>query len=153
MNESPAPEVIDRFEGKYRFLSNFYQHKFTSLTGERWQSGEHAFQAAKLTPGLSRRLYLQIKQAASPGQAKRLGRQVPLRPDWEEIKVNIMRNILRAKFRDPELREMLLATGDAALVEGNYWYDTFWGVCNGRGQNWLGRLLMEVREEAREQDG
>ena len=68
-----------------------------------------------------------------------------LRPDWEEVKVQVMRELLYAKFSEEPLRGMLKATGDQHLEEGNNWGDTFWGVCRGRGENWLGKLLMEVR--------
>lgn len=86
------------------------------------------------------------------GEAKKLGRTVVLRPDWNEVKVSIMRNVLALKFRqNPDLREKLLATGEAELIEGNHWKDTFWGVCNGVGENWLGKLLMELREELKKE--
>jgi len=62
-----------------------------------------------------------------------------------------MLDLVRKKFENPLLRAMLLATEDAVLVEGNTWNDTFWGVCRGRGENWLGRILMQVREECRQQ--
>lgn len=93
-----------------------------------------------------------IREAATPGQAKKLGQGVSLRPDWESVKVDLMRTFVRKKFENPFLRPLLLATGDAELVEGNTWNDTFWGVCRGRGQNWLGRILMEVRDEIRKEE-
>ena len=84
----------------------------------------------------------------SGGQAKRLGKRVELRPDWEDVKIDIMRQVLKSKFtQNPELKAKLIATGDAELIEGNNWNDRFWGVCNGKGQNHLGRLLMELRAE------
>ena len=85
--------------------------------------------------------------AQTPGQAKRLGRKCLLRKDWEEAKDHAMLSVLRAKFANPELKEKLIATGDVELVEGNHWNDTYWGVCNGIGKNMLGKLLMQVREE------
>lgn len=137
--------VIDHFSGDYKFLSNFYYHRLR-FDGEVYQTAEHAFQAAK---PINRSMHIRIKQASSPGSAKHLGRQCTLRPDWDLVKVNIMKRILRAKFSDKELGEKLLATGDAELIEGNYWHDKFWGKCNGQGANNLGRLLMEIREELR----
>lgn len=80
--------------------------------------------------------------------AKRLGKTVTMRDDWDEIKVDIMREIVQAKFDQHEhLREMLLATEDAILEEGNHWGDTFWGVCRGKGLNMLGKILMDLREQ------
>lgn len=135
--------VINRFDDDYAFLSNF--HLCTIVhDGHACKSSEHAFQAAKtLNKGEQR----QIRFASSPGKAKRMGKEVTLRPDWESAKINIMLDILRIKFAIPELRDKLLATGDATLIEGNTWGDQFWGVCRGKGQNWLGKLLMQVRSE------
>lgn len=131
--------MIEQFSGEHAFLSNFY----------RLESGltlEHYFQAAKTTVEEE---YSWIMSSDGPGTAKRRGRRVTLRPDWEEIKVDVMRNLLREKFSQEDLRIMLLSTGDEELVEGNYWGDRFWGVCNGSGKNWLGKLLMEIRSEIR----
>lgn len=84
----------------------------------------------------------------SPSEAKRKGRRVSLRLDWESVKDNVMRIVLRCKFtQNPELADMLVATGDAELVEGNTWNDRYWGVCDGQGKNKLGQLLMELRTE------
>ena len=83
----------------------------------------------------------------NPSEAKRTGRKVKLRPDWEDVKINEMRNIVRAKFsQNPELAEKLIQTGDAHLEEGNTWGDRTWGTVNGSGQNLLGKILMEIRE-------
>ncbi len=90
-----------------------------------------------------------IAQAPSPSKAKRLGRGVSLRPNWENIKLQVMKDIVRAKFtQNTDLRIMLVqGTGDAELIESNDWGDEFWGVCDGKGENHLGKILMEVREE------
>ena len=83
-----------------------------------------------------------------PSTAKREGRRVTLRPDWEEVKYQVMYEICCAKFtQNRELREILLATGDEYLEEGNTWGDRIWGTVNGQGNNWLGKILMQVREE------
>ena len=82
-----------------------------------------------------------------PGKAKRLGRKVTLRPDWEQIKTYTMLLLLRIKFSDENLATKLLETGEQKLIEGNSWGDCFWGVCDGVGENHLGKLLMQVREE------
>ena len=93
----------------------------------------------------------EVFAVCSPAEAKRFGRRVRLRLDWEQVKLDIMRQLVADKFaRSDELRRRLLATGDAELVEGNAWNDTFWGVCRGRGQNHLGRILMEVRDGLRD---
>jgi ribA/ribD-fused uncharacterized protein len=111
-----------------------------------FRSVEHAYQAAR-TPVLAERL--KIQHVAAPGIAKRMGRRVTPRLDWAEVKVGIMRDLLHQKFTQVTLHNLLLSTGDAELVEGNTWDDTFWGVCNGVGQNHLGKLIMEIRAEAR----
>ena len=82
---------------------------------------------------------------------KKMGRSVSLRPDWEDIKDDVMLEGLYRKFTNDELAEWLLDTGDEELVEGNWWGDRYWGVCNGIGQNKLGKLLMKVREELAEE--
>jgi hypothetical protein len=89
----------------------------------------------------------------SPGDAKRLGRKVFLRPDWEQVKRQVMADIVEAKFTQKEdLREKLLATGDAYLEEGNDWGDRIWGTVNGQGANMLGIILMETRKKLREKE-
>ena len=115
--------------------------------GQRYPSAEHAFQAVK-SLDLDDRIAMSV--CRSPEEAKKAGRVVNLRPDWEDVKVGYMHNILRAKFEDPELAQQLRDTGDAQLIEGNSWGDTFWGMCNGEGQNTLGTLLMLVRKEISE---
>lgn len=135
--------MIDRFNDKYFFLSNFSPSPFR-IDYVLFPTMEHYFQANKAD---NQNDYLHIAYAPTPGEAKRLGRKIQLRPDWEKIKDNVMLTGLRKKFADPELRNLLLATGDEELIEGNYWGDTYWGVCNGVGQNKLGKLLMQVREE------
>lgn len=135
--------MIDRFNGEYAFLSNYSASPFR-INYVLFPTMEHYFQANKAD---NQNDYLHIAYAPTPGEAKRLGRKIQLRPDWEEIKDNVMLTGLRKKFADPELRNLLLATGDEELIEGNYWGDTYWGVCNGVGQNKLGKLLMQVREE------
>lgn len=136
--------VILRFDNEYDFLSNFYPAKVV-LDGETYFSTEHAYQAAKTLDAHARKV---IRDACSPGQAKRLGKHVALRPGWEGVKLQVMLDLLRQKFAPGSvLAERLLGTGNAKLVEGNWWGDLYWGVCNGRGANWLGKLLMQVREE------
>lgn len=135
--------MIDRFDGEYRFLSNFYPANVT-FEDMSFPSVEHAYVAAKT---LDRNERVRICYLTT-GAAKRYGRTLKLRPDWEDIKIEVMGNLVLQKFtRHPHLKKMLLATGDQELVEGNHWGDTFWGVCKGKGQNVLGRILMLVRAE------
>lgn len=141
-----GPDVVfDSFRGNLGFLSNFHEATIY-VDGERYRSVEHAYQAYKTTDPWSRKL---IREARTPGEAKKLGKSVLLRGDWDEVKIDLMRSFVRKKFENPFLRPLLLATDRATLVEGNTWNDTFWGVCRGVGQNWLGKILMEVREEIR----
>ena len=140
-----TPQRIDRFRGAFAFLSNFHRAPFT-WCGHTWPTSEAAFQAGKTRDEPMRE---RIRTAASPAEAKRLGRRVDLRLDWERIKDDVMHSVLKAKFAVPELRDALLATGDAELVEGNSWGDVYWGVCAGRGRNQLGRTLMRVRDDIR----
>ena len=137
--------AITRFRDEYFFLSNFYPHELY-FHGMTFHNSEAAFQAMK-TQDIAEQLQFTL---LTPQEAKRLGRRINLRPDWEQVKDGIMKAVLRAKFSDLELRNRLLATGDVELVEGNTHGDTYWGVCNGVGRNRLGRLLMELREEYRE---
>lgn len=141
-------EQISSFRDHYWFLSNFYMEKL-QFDGIVYPSAEHAYQAQKTLEDSWR---TKIANLESASRAKQLGRMVPLRPDWEEHKTDIMRNILRAKFdKHTYLATLLLQTGEAELIEGNYWGDDFWGMVNAggnlHGKNWLGKLLMEVRSE------
>lgn len=132
---------IDDFRGKYFFLSNFYSC-MVEYEGKRYQSAEAAFQAAKTLDEHERSLFTEL----SPSQAKQRGRRIPLRDDWEDIKVQVMRDVCFAKFSQNEsLKQRLLDTGDAMLEEGNNWGDTFWGIVAGYGENQLGKVLMGVR--------
>lgn len=139
--------MIDKFRGKYWFLSNFYE---SSIEDENitYPTVEHYFQAQKT---LNREEKLKIAKATKPAKAKKIGRQVNLRKDWEDIKLQVMEKALRLKFQNPDLRKKLIATGDKELIEGNQWGDRYWGVCNGSGKNKLGKLLMKIRKELQEE--
>lgn len=136
-------DVIDYFgtgkdAGEFSFLSNFYEH-------DGW-TVEHHYQAAKTDdPQWVKR----ILRASTPAAAKKLGRKAPIRLGWDDERITVMRTLLRLKFIDPKMRVLLHSTGDAELIEGNWWGDTFWGVCKGVGENNLGKLLMEMREVLR----
>ena len=134
------------FDGDYRFLSNFYP-SIVEYDGSYYPTVEHAYQAAKTLNPAQRR---EIQIAVSPAKAKMLGRHVHIRHDWDEIKVRVMEQLLRKKFNGyHDLSRSLYETGDKYLEETNSWGDTFWGVCNGKGQNVLGNLLMKIRSDVR----
>ena len=138
---------IKSFCDEYEFLSNFYETpvKYKYLYG----SVEAAYQAQKC----ANRADVSKFTKYTAGKSKRMGRKVELRADWEDVKVSVMRDVVFAKFfQHRELAERLLDTGDATLIEGNDWHDTFWGVdaATGEGQNNLGKILMEVRAELRD---
>lgn len=135
--------TIDSFRGAYNFLSSFY---FTDVTynGYTYKSAEYAFQAAKTTNQADHDYIVN----ATPKQLKSRAREIKSRwrPDWHSVKATIMAEIVYYKFdQNPDLRARLKATGDAILIEGNWWNDTYWGVCRGVGRNMLGKILMIVR--------
>lgn len=136
-------ERIANFKGVNNFLSNFY-YSPVYYNGIRFSTVEHAFQAAKSTDLKTQKLFAIIP---TPQEAKQFGKTIPLREDWETVKVSIMKDLLKQKFSKSPLRKMLIQTNDSELVNGNTWGDTYWGVTNGEGQNILGNLLMEVRSE------
>lgn len=142
----PHDGVIDSFFGPYRFLSNF-EPCTVEHDGMTYTCSEAAYQAAKTTD-----VSLRIAFTTMNGsKAKFSGQTLTLRPDWNEVKVNAMYEIVKDKFsRNPELKMKLLQTGNLQLIEGNYWGDKFWGVCNGEGENHLGKILMRVRKELSE---
>jgi ribA/ribD-fused uncharacterized protein len=138
--------MIDSFQGDYFFLSNFYEHPF-DYGGVFWPTAEHSFQAMKVPsedPEWEDYIWLFL-EAQTPTIAKKLGRSVPLRSDWEGVKETVMKDILLSKFADEDLKRLLVSTGDQKLVEGNTWGDKYWGQVDGVGENRLGELLMEVR--------
>ena len=138
--------MIDRFSGEYRFLSNFYYHDGWCI--------EVPFQAIKATTAEDQDY---VQEVNNPREAKKRGRQIKLRADWEVVKEPAMLELLRLKFKIPEMRRMLLDTGHQELIEGNWWHDNEWGDCSCgkcrliRGKNKLGRLLMQVRNELAEE--
>jgi len=135
--------AITSFDGENEFLSNFFESS-VEYEGLTFKTNEHAFQAAKVL-NIRTRIEFQI---LTPGQAKRKGRKVLLRSDWENVKDSIMENLVRIKFTTNEdLKRKLLNTDEEELIEGNNWHDTYWGICNGKGKNKLGKILMKVREE------
>ena len=112
--------------------------------GLTFLNNEAAFQAQKCPERANEFCRL------NPSDAKRLGRKVRLRSDWETVKDKVMYDVCHAKFsQNAELRKQLLKTGDVELIEGNAWGDRVWGVCGGVGENRLGRILMRIRDEMR----
>lgn len=137
--------MISEFKGDYRFLSNFYP-AVVVMDGQEYPTVEHAYQAAKTFAANWRS---KIRSAQSAGDAKKLGKQIPRElfiSNWDDLRLEVMSDLLVQKFYPPILRADLLATGDVELMEGNRWGDKFWGVCNGEGKNKLGQLLMVVRQ-------
>lgn len=165
---------IDQFAYENHWASNFHVETVV-MEGVAYASVEHAYQAAKTIDIEKRWIFtLDVNPRLTPGQAKRLGQKLELRPDWEQVKDSVMRELIVQKFNNEGLKKLLLATGDAFLEEGNSWHDTYWGVCHGKmdgktckkinlhqvldenyevvegpllhiGQNKLGLLLMDVR--------
>ena len=135
--------MISEFRGKYYFLSNFYSSP-VYYCGMTFQNAEAAFHSQKDPARIAEFTRL------NPSEAKRLGRRVRLRRDWEEVKDGIMFAVVMAKFGSSQsLADALLATGNEKLVEGNTWGDRYWGVCDGKGLNKLGDILERVRENLR----
>lgn len=151
----PKEEVaqkVERFSGPYKFLSNFFWSEL-NFEGLKYPSVEHAFQAAKLRENQQRNSYGFTDSGLSFGDAKRLGRQVPLRDDWKDIREDVMARCLWAKFQDPQLREKLLRTGESELVDGHSGSpDLIWGyhIPSQKGENRLGILLMDLRAQLKD---
>lgn len=149
---------ITSFTGIHRFLSNFgHCPEGVTHMGIKYATAEHAYQAQKITN-------VELRQAVygchdnpaldcTPVDAKRISRAYPLRHDWNQVKLQAMTEIVWAKFtQNPTLRAKLLGTGDTELIEGNWWGDTYWGVYKGKGENHLGKILMETRRRLVEGD-
>lgn len=140
---------IRGFWNEYRFLSNFYPAQ-VEFEGIVYPTVEHAYQAAKTTNSDQRQ---NILSCSTPGAAKRAGRHVTLRHDWETIKVDVMTALVLQKFTtNTTLKTWLVSTGDLYIEETNRHNDTYWGVCNGVGQNLLGHILMQVRDHLHQCD-
>lgn len=137
--------MIDRFNGEYEFLSNFYETKIT-WQGITYRNVEAAYQAQKC-PECSHE-FINLTGA----EAKKLGKTVPLASNWEFRKLMVMKNLVYLKFAENEdLKQKLLSTGNEYIEEGNWWGDIYWGVCTNKkynhvGENYLGKILMEVRQ-------
>ena len=133
-----------QFRNEYYFLSNMYPCTI-EYNGKKYPCVETAFQAQKSSDVD----FIRNGCFVDGFTAKKIGRHVKLRSDWQNVKIDIMKDIIRAKFHNEQLRKMLLATGNKELVEDNSWGDYFWGRCNGVGENMLGKILMLIRSELR----
>lgn len=144
-------EVIDSFDGNYEMLSNFYPC-IVIFQNLEFPSVEHAFVASKSTDPM---FWYEISQmhAKYAGKAKRKGRKIKLRSDWEEMKLFFMKEFIDQKFNQKPFRDFLLSTYPLYLIEGNTWHDDFWGDCrcpkhkNIKGENNLGILIMDKRRQ------
>jgi hypothetical protein len=130
---------------KGTYLSNFYESKvvYKKLA---YRNAEAAFQAMKARNPEDRVKFVDLTGA----EAKALGRGIPMREDWDDVKLSVMYEVVGAKFaQNPEIAKLLVDTNDEVIIEGNTWGDTFWGMCNGKGSNHLGIILMAIREECK----
>ena len=142
--------MINFFKDEFRFLSNFASVT-VFLDGWQFPSVEHAYVAAKTLDMITRH---DIQCCPTAGKVKRLGRKIEIRPDWDEVKLDVMKNLTRQKFNQEPFKSALLATGDVFIREGNNWGDQEWGQTlneNGEwvGKNMLGKILMDLRAELR----
>ena len=151
--------MIESFSGRYNFLSNFYPAKIEHQ-GITYPTVEHYYVSMKvkndqqidgkyITMIDCRELIAKMPQAS---KVKQFGKIIKIRRDWDDVKLDVMLWGIREKFKHTDLKDLLLSTGDQELVEGNTWNDTYWGICRGEGQNNLGKILMKVRMELRQQN-
>ena len=151
--------MIESFSGRYNFLSNFYPAKIEHQ-GITYPTLEHYYVSMKVKNDQQidgkfityidcREL---IAKMPNPARVKQFGKIVKVRRDWDDVKLDVMLWGVREKFKHTDLKDLLLSTGDEELVEGNTWNDTYWGICRGEGQNNLGKILMKVRMELRQQN-
>ncbi len=146
-NHENHMEPITAFRGRWAKLSN-YSPCLIFYMGHAYNSVEHAYQAQKT---LDPKLQKIVRDQPTPAQSKKFARAMPLRADWDNVKITIMRELLQEKFTQEPEKSVLLSTDHAPLIEGNWWNDTFWGQCPlGNGKNWLGLLLMQTRAELRD---
>lgn len=143
-------KIINSFKGNYAFLSNFQTINIT-VHDKIWKTSEHMYMACKSQNPL---IQERIRCINTPGQAKAYARKITLRPDWNKVKLGIMKRILKLKFTlNTIMKDNLLATDNAELIEGNYWHDNYWGNCqcpkciNKTGLNNLGKLLIQTRSD------
>lgn len=141
--------VIKSFTGEFTFLSNF-SDSFILYDGILYKNAESMYQAYKCKNKSQR---YKLFTGISGAEAKKRGRKIDVRNDWEEVKFSIMKLVVEQKFKQNlSIRKKLLDTGEEQIIEGNYWHDSYWGVCTCdkcksiNGENNLGKILMEVRD-------
>lgn len=139
--------AITSFKNEYSFLSNFYPSPIF-YEGNKYPSVENAYQASKCKYPLDKVKFF----SCTSTKAKQYGKKLKIRDDWDSIKLTVMEELVRLKFQIPLFKELLLNTRFESLIEGNWWGDTFWGVCKGVGENHLGRIIMKVRTELQDQN-
>ena len=151
-----TPRIINSFQGGYAFLSNFYEGAPLLFNGLHYQNSEAAYQAGKARFPVMRLLFINKK----PGAAKQLGKRIPIRGDWDQVKADYMTKVVHAKFtQNPRIAQALIETSDTPLEEGNYWHDNFFGNCycpkcrSIPGENVLGKILMQERELLKGRNG
>lgn len=130
------------------FLNNFKKAPF-SLYGHTWNNVETPYQFKKTFDPEEKKAFFEAK---TPREARDLGQKVTIRPDWDQARLFIMYECVRAKFeQNLDLKEQLLATGDEELIEDSP-IDYYWGCgADGSGKNMLGKVLMFVRTELRDE--
>ena len=141
--------MITEFQGEYRWLSN-HVLCLVEYDGHKFPTVEHAYVYSKTVVKEEQEALLTEIDNMSPGEVKRIGKMLTLRPDWEQVRLDIMLDLTRQKYSYGYFQKKLLDTGDQEIIEGNTWGDTFWGKYNGVGENQLGRIIMQVREELRQ---
>lgn len=135
--------MINEFKGEYEFLNNFYECPVV-YKGIVYSNNEAAFQAQKTFDESLKKQF----ETLGPIEARNLGKTIPLRKDWEDVKDEIMYEICLAKFtQNPDIMDALVYTGKRPLEEGNHWNDQYWGTVNGFGENKLGKILMDIRKK------
>jgi ribA/ribD-fused uncharacterized protein len=135
--------MIESFHGEHRYLSNFWPVEI-KYNGLIFKSVESAYQASKCKDKEDMHMFSDL----SAYDAKKLGRKIEIREDWEDVRIDIMKDLIALKFHpESNLLNALVRTYPNKIVEGNHWNDTFWGICRGEGENNLGKILMEHREK------
>jgi ribA/ribD-fused uncharacterized protein len=143
-------KMIKQFQNEYRWLSNFSPAE-VMFNGVSYASVEHAYMSAKSNDVEWKSFCADRKN--SPADVKKASKNIKLRSDWNEVKLEVMEHCVRQKMNQEPYRSKLLATGTIYIQEGNTWKDTFWGVDlrTGEGLNHLGKIIMKVRNELRNQ--
>lgn len=147
-------KIIDSFTGEFKFLNNAFPCN-VEYQAMDCKSAEHAYQMAKMidADSLDRNLHMDIADADTITKARRLGRSKPVSSGWDQLRLNVMEQILESKFENFELGIQLMLTGDAQLVQGME-NDLFWGQNSaGLGENQMGLLLMKVRDKLKAKYG